>query len=177
MRKVPQTMGCRYCPKDQRCELQETVELIGLEKIDAAPSGADKEVVRSPFFDRDPNLCILCGRCVRACEERGWGVISFIFRGFDAGIGTAFEKPLEKSAAGSAGLAWTSAPPEPWWNGRQMGRMRREDGCDHLSLLQLQLPDRPGDVQWKDPPSQAGGEQAVRARSIRPGIRRQRQNP
>jgi predicted molibdopterin-dependent oxidoreductase YjgC len=96
MRKVPQTMGCRYCPKDQRCALQETVELVGLEKVELSHIGSSKQVVRSPFFDRDPNLCILCGRCVRACEERFAGAISFIFRGFEAGIGTAFEKPLEE---------------------------------------------------------------------------------
>ena len=96
MRKVPQTMGCRYCPKDQRCALQETVELVGLDKVELSHIGSSKQVVRSPFFDRDPNLCILCGRCVRACEERLAGAISFIFRGFEAGIGTAFEKPLEE---------------------------------------------------------------------------------
>jgi formate dehydrogenase (NADP+) alpha subunit len=95
MRKVPETVGCRYCPKDQRCELQETVKLVGLEKIELCRLGSHKEVIRSPFFDRDPNLCILCGRCVRACDERSGGVVSFHFRGFDAGIGTAFEKPLE----------------------------------------------------------------------------------
>lgn len=96
MRKVPQTMGCRYCPNDGRCALQETAELIGIERVDLPRISPEKEVVRSPFFDRDPNLCILCGRCVRACEQRGLGVISFTFRGFDSGIGTAFEKPLEE---------------------------------------------------------------------------------
>ncbi|HUI39952.1 MAG TPA: molybdopterin-dependent oxidoreductase [Methanothrix sp.] len=96
MRKVPETMGCRYCPKDERCELQETAEQIGIESVDLPRISPEKELVRSPFFDRDPNLCILCGRCVRACEQRGLGVISFTFRGFDSGIGTAFEKPLEE---------------------------------------------------------------------------------
>ena len=96
MRKVPQTMGCRYCPKDGRCELQDAVELIGLKSIELPHLGSVKEVFRSPFFDRDPNLCILCGRCVRACAERGSQVISFTMRGFDAGIGTAFNKPLEE---------------------------------------------------------------------------------
>jgi len=42
MRKVPQSMGCRYCPKDQRCELQEVVELIGLEKVELPHLGAVK---------------------------------------------------------------------------------------------------------------------------------------
>ena len=96
MRKVPQTMGCRYCPKDQRCVLQETVELVGLERVELSHIGSSKQVIHSPFFDRDPNLCILCGRCVRACEERFVGAISFVFRGFEAAIGTAYEKPLEE---------------------------------------------------------------------------------
>ncbi len=96
MRKVPETMGCRYCPKDERCELQETAEQIGIERVDLPRISPEKEMVRSPFFDRDSNLCILCGRCIRACDARGLGVISFVFRGFDSGIGTAFGKPLEE---------------------------------------------------------------------------------
>lgn len=110
MRKVPQTMGCRYCPKDQRCELQETVRLVGLEKIDLCRLGSNKEMVRSPFFDRDPNLCILCGRCVRTCAERSGGVVSFQFRGFDAGIGTAFEKPLEDAGCRFCGACVDVCP-------------------------------------------------------------------
>ena len=110
MRKTPQTIGCRYCPKDQRCELQEAVQLIGLEKMTLPHLGADKEVVRSPFFDRDPNLCILCGRCIRACEARGLGVISFVSRGFEAGIGTAFEKPLEDSGCRFCGACVDVCP-------------------------------------------------------------------
>ncbi|HWQ20836.1 MAG TPA: molybdopterin-dependent oxidoreductase [Methanotrichaceae archaeon] len=97
LRKVPQTMGCRYCTRDKWCELQETIELVGLEKASLPHLGETKELVASPFFDRDPNLCILCGRCVRACESRGVGAISFVFRGFDAGIGTSFGEPLEDS--------------------------------------------------------------------------------
>ena len=110
MRKAPESMGCRYCPADGRCELQTVVELIGLEKIALPHLGGIKEVVRSPFFDRDPNLCILCGRCIRACEDRGLGVISFIFRGFDARIGTAFEEPLEDSGCRFCGACVDVCP-------------------------------------------------------------------
>ncbi len=110
MRKVPQSMGCRYCPKDQRCELQEAVELIGQKKVELPHLGNVKEVVRSPFFDRDPNLCILCGRCVRACEDRGLGVISFIFRGFEAEIGTAYDMPLEDSGCRFCGACVDVCP-------------------------------------------------------------------
>ncbi len=110
MRKVPQSMGCRYCPQDGRCELQEAVEQIGLQKVELPHLGKVGFVVRSPFFDRDPNLCILCGRCIRACEERGLGVISFVFRGFETEIGTAFGKPLEDSGCRFCGACVDVCP-------------------------------------------------------------------
>jgi predicted molibdopterin-dependent oxidoreductase YjgC len=110
MRKVPQSMGCRYCPQDGRCELQEAVEQIGLAKVELHHIGTSKELVRSPFFDRDPNLCILCGRCIRACEDRGLGVISFIFRSFETEIGTAFDKPLEDSGCKFCGACVDVCP-------------------------------------------------------------------
>ncbi|VVB69921.1 Formate dehydrogenase subunit alpha [uncultured archaeon] len=97
MRKVPQTMGCRYCPKDNNCELQETALEIGLEKIELPHISPEREPIRSPFFDRDPNLCILCGRCVRSCAGRGQSVIGFQSRGFDTEIGTAYNVPLEEA--------------------------------------------------------------------------------
>ncbi|MGE5373400.1 MAG: molybdopterin-dependent oxidoreductase [Phycisphaerales bacterium] len=109
MRKVPQTMGCRYCPKDQRCELQQAVEAIGLTKVELLPLGGSKEVVRSPFFDRDPNLCILCGRCIRACSSRAQA-ISFAHRGFDASISTAFDMPLEESGCRFCGACVDVCP-------------------------------------------------------------------
>jgi len=110
MRKVPQSMGCRYCPQDRRCELQEVVEQMGLERVELPHIGKIGEVVRSPLFDRDPNLCILCGRCIRACEDRGLGVISFTFRGFETEIGTAFDKPLEDSGCRFCGACVDVCP-------------------------------------------------------------------
>lgn len=77
MRKLPVTVGCKYCPKDGSCELQEAVKFVGLEKIRYQLSFKNMPVLREPFFDRNYNLCILCTRCVRTCQEvRGVGVLS-----------------------------------------------------------------------------------------------------
>ncbi|MBN1322477.1 MAG: formate dehydrogenase subunit alpha [Methanotrichaceae archaeon] len=77
MRKFPATVGCKYCPKNGECELQEAVQFVGLEKIRYQLSFRNVPVLREPFFDRDYNLCIMCSRCVRICQEvRGMGVLS-----------------------------------------------------------------------------------------------------
>ena len=77
MRKFPVTVGCKYCPKNEECELQEAVQFVGLEKIRYQLSFKNLPVLREPFFDRNYNLCIMCSRCVRICEEvRGVGVLS-----------------------------------------------------------------------------------------------------
>ncbi len=77
MRKLPATVGCKYCPKNGECELQRAVEYVGLGKIRYQMSYRNMPVLREPFFDRDYNLCIMCSRCVRTCTEvRGEAVLS-----------------------------------------------------------------------------------------------------
>jgi len=77
MRKFPVTVGCKYCPKNEECELQEAVRFVGLEKIRYNISFKNMPVLREPFFDRNYSLCIMCSRCVRTCQEvRGVGVLS-----------------------------------------------------------------------------------------------------
>ena len=94
IRKAGVTTGCRYCPNDGQCELQDVVEEIGITDIEYPVYYRGYEVEHDdPFFDRDYNICILCGRCVRMCQEvRGTSVLAFKFRGPQAQIGTAFGK-------------------------------------------------------------------------------------
>jgi len=78
MKKMPITAGCKYCPKDGECEIQDAVEYLGLERVRYSTEYMNLPILREPFFDRDYNLCILCGRCVRTCEEvRGEGIIKY----------------------------------------------------------------------------------------------------
>jgi formate dehydrogenase alpha subunit len=94
IRKTGVSTGCRYCPNDNQCELQEVVEKVGLSEITYPVYYRGYEAEHDdPFFDRDYNICILCGRCVRMCQEvRGTSVLAFNHRGPRVKIGPAFDK-------------------------------------------------------------------------------------
>jgi predicted molibdopterin-dependent oxidoreductase YjgC len=92
IRKAGVTTGCRFCPNDGQCELQDLVEKIGVTEIDYPIYYHGYEPEHDdPFYDRDYNICILCGRCVRMCQEvRGSSVLAFTYRGPRVKIGPAF---------------------------------------------------------------------------------------
>jgi len=94
IRKAGVTTGCRYCPNDEQCQLQEVVEYLELEEINYPISYRDLPVEKhDPFYDRDYNLCILCGRCIRMCQEiRTANVLAFKQRGRQTVIGPAFQR-------------------------------------------------------------------------------------
>jgi predicted molibdopterin-dependent oxidoreductase YjgC len=94
IRKTGVSTGCRYCPNDNQCELQNVVERIGLAEITYPVYYRGYEAEHDdPFFDRDYNVCILCGRCVRMCQElRGTSILSFKYRGPKVQIGPSFGK-------------------------------------------------------------------------------------
>ena len=96
IRKVGEVTGCVLCPNNGDCELQEIVEEIGVDIVDFPSYYRDIEVKRDdPFFDRNYNLCILCGRCVRICHElRGCSSLSFVKRGPETVVSTSLDKRL-----------------------------------------------------------------------------------
>ncbi|MBU8923419.1 MAG: (2Fe-2S)-binding protein, partial [Bacteroidales bacterium] len=69
IKKAGVTTGCRYCPSDSDCELQEVVEYLKIDDIGYPVYYRNLPVEKfDPFYDRDYNLCILCGRCIRMCQ-------------------------------------------------------------------------------------------------------------
>jgi formate dehydrogenase alpha subunit len=93
-RKVGTITGCNFCSSNGDCELQTLVDYLGLKEIKYPVyyKGIPPEK-NNPFYDLDYNLCILCGRCVRICnEERNSQVLAFIQRGNNTIVGTAFNE-------------------------------------------------------------------------------------
>ena len=76
---------CTTCEKSGNCDLQKYSEEYGIRKIRFPKLKADKmrEIDDcNPSIKRDPNKCILCGACVRACQEfQGHAVLGFANRG------------------------------------------------------------------------------------------------
>ena len=70
----------------------------------AGEKSVERMDVSSPSIVRDPAKCILCGRCVRVCEEvQGIGAIDFIGRGSGTKVGTAFDGGLNVSSCINCG--------------------------------------------------------------------------
>lgn len=96
IRKVGEATGCVLCANNGRCDLQDVVEAVGVDKVNFPAVYRELEVKkRDPFFDRNYNLCILCGRCVRVCRDlRGASVVTFVARGSQEVVGTVLDKSL-----------------------------------------------------------------------------------
>jgi formate dehydrogenase (NADP+) alpha subunit len=112
IRKVGEATGCVLCPENGQCRLQEVVEELKVERVRYPASYRNFEVQREdPFFDRNYNMCILCARCVRVCAEmRGAAAVTVIFRGPQAAIGTALDRPLLDSGCQFCGACVDVCP-------------------------------------------------------------------
>ncbi len=112
IRKTGEVTGCALCPENGGCELQRVADRVGLDRVDLPAAYRGLEVHKEdPFFDRDGNLCILCGRCIRVCEEvRGAAVLSFIHRGGRTEVGTALGRTLLASGCRFCGACVDVCP-------------------------------------------------------------------
>ena len=90
--------NCPTCPRSESCQLQTLARRLGIEKVRFKSTQPDYPVDHSsPAIVRDPNKCILCGDCVRACSEiQGIGAIDFVHRGSKSTVMPAFGKDLDK---------------------------------------------------------------------------------
>jgi NADH-quinone oxidoreductase subunit G len=89
--------NCTTCEKSTACKLQDIAKKLGVDEI-RYKQLAEKtpKDTSSPAIVRDPAKCILCGDCVRMCDEvQGIGAIDFAHRGHDVVVTPAFDKDLD----------------------------------------------------------------------------------
>jgi iron-only hydrogenase group A len=103
---------CLYCPRSGTCQLQSLAEELGVRQRRFAGQRSQHFLdTSSPSIVRDPGKCILCGKCVRMCEEvQGVAAIDFIGRGSKAKIGTAFDEGLNVSSCINCGQCIAVCP-------------------------------------------------------------------
>ena len=89
---------CTTCDKSGNCELQKYSEEYGVRNIRYAKKDPEKYLPidhSNPSIVRDPNKCILCGACVRACQEyQGHAVLGFANRGSKTTVGPVAGREL-----------------------------------------------------------------------------------
>lgn len=103
---------CLSCSRSGSCELQQMCTDFGVEDVFRYEGlNPQKEEDHSSLhLVRNNNKCILCRRCVAACEEQYVGVIGANNRGFDTEIGCAFNKTLAETSCVSCGQCTAVCP-------------------------------------------------------------------
>jgi predicted molibdopterin-dependent oxidoreductase YjgC len=113
LRHVSVTDRCVVCPKNERCELKDTVRFAGVNmETPLAYHYRNLQVeTRDPFYDRDYNLCIVCARCVRVCDEmRGDDAIGMVERSGRVLVGTSRGTSLLESGCEFCGACIDVCP-------------------------------------------------------------------
>ena len=110
-------LDCLTCAANGDCELQDMAGAVGLRDVrygyagDKHPNPGKDE--SNPYFTYDPSKCIVCSRCVRACEEvQGTFALTIAGRGFDSVVSPGMEETFFGSECVSCGAcvqAWPTA--------------------------------------------------------------------
>ncbi|MCB6294127.1 [FeFe] hydrogenase, group A [Anaerostipes caccae] len=90
---------CTTCTKNGVCVLQKLSRQLGIKEVRFEKNKKQlPKDLSSECIIRDPNKCILCGDCVRTCDEiQGMGILDFAFRGSKMQVTTAFNKDLAQT--------------------------------------------------------------------------------
>lgn len=103
---------CLYCSRNGDCDLQTLAQQLGVRRRRYFGGRTKVKMdVASPSIVREPAKCILCGKCVRVCEEiQTVGAIDFIGRGSRAHVGPAFDEGLNVSSCINCGQCVAVCP-------------------------------------------------------------------
>jgi formate dehydrogenase major subunit len=108
-------LDCLTCSANGNCELQDTAGEVGLREVRYGYDGKNHldapTDASNPYFDFDASKCIVCSRCVRACEEvQGTFALTVEGRGFASKIAAGMNEPFLTSECVSCGACVQACP-------------------------------------------------------------------
>lgn len=108
-------LDCLTCPANGHCELQDMAGVVGLREVRYGYDGKnhlhEQKDESNPYFTFDPSKCIVCSRCVRACEEvQGTFALTIDSRGFDSHVSPGQMQPFMDSECVSCGACVQACP-------------------------------------------------------------------
>jgi len=107
-------LDCLTCSANGDCELQDMAGTVGLREVRYNPVETHLNAVKdqsNPYFSFDPSKCIVCSRCVRACEEtQGTFALTIDGRGFDSKVSPSQNQPFLESECVSCGACVQACP-------------------------------------------------------------------
>jgi len=108
-------LDCLTCPTNGDCELQDTAGELGLREVRYGFEGANHlsapKDTSNPYFTFDASKCIVCSRCVRACEEtQGTFALTIQGRGFDSTVSAGQDEAFMDSECVSCGACVKACP-------------------------------------------------------------------
>jgi len=116
-------LDCLTCSANGNCELQDMAGVTGLREVrygvgagNGVTNGGkhhldSKKDESNPYFTYDPSKCIVCNRCVRACEEtQGTFALTISGRGFEARVSPGQDQPFMESECVSCGACVEACP-------------------------------------------------------------------
>jgi len=107
-------LDCLTCSANGDCELQDMAGAVGLREVRYHPIETHldaKKDTSNPYFSFDPSKCIVCSRCVRACEEvQGTFALTIDGRGFDSKVSAGQNESFMESECVSCGACVQACP-------------------------------------------------------------------
>ena len=107
-------LDCLTCSANGDCELQDMAGAVGLREVRYSPVETHLNAAKdesNPYFSFDPSKCIVCSRCVRACEEtQGTFALTIDGRGFDSKVSPSQNQPFMDSECVSCGACVQACP-------------------------------------------------------------------
>ena len=115
---------CLTCVRNRNCELQTLADELGIEELRYEGENEKYELdCGSTSLVRDNNKCILCRRCVSACNNQAISVIGCVERGFKTHVTSTFEKKINEVGCIFCGQCIVSCPVGALYEKNDIGKV------------------------------------------------------